>query len=432
MNVLMLGWEFPPHISGGLGTACEGIVNGLSAYSDIHVFFVVPKASLKSKNKHFEITDAEYIAQQNYASAIHNPCAYSQIQIQAEILPYNIPEGIMMQAHFSGEQLYPNKRLTNFDAEKELHPPRFNGGYGVNLFAEINNYSFVIQDLAKKQAFDIIHAHDWITFPAAIGARSVSGKPLVVHVHSTDFDRSGENVNPTIYEIERSGFECADRIITVSNRVKSSLIDNYGISSQKITTVYNAVSPDGNVKFHKKKLTEKVVTFMGRITLQKGPQFFVEVAEKVLRRMKNVRFVMAGNGDLTAKMVGLTAKLGLSGKFSFAGFLKGPETKTLLGMSDVFIMPSFSEPFGITPLEAMQAGVPVIISLQSGVSEVLRKVIKADFWDTDAMADAVHSIISHKPLALVMAMEGKQEVSDLSWNKTAGKIRDVYLSVIQS
>lgn len=431
MNVLMLGWEFPPQISGGLGTACEGIVKGLTAFNDVHVLFVVPKTSVKRKNKSLEITDAEFFAQKIYSSSYYNPGTFTQIEIPSELLPYDNPEEMKNMKHFSGEDIFPNKKRVKLSNEKDIeYQLRFTGGYGVNLFSEINKYSFVIQELAKRESFDIIHSHDWITFPAGVRAREISGKPLVVHVHSTDFDRSGELVNPTIFEIERNGFLSADRIITVSNRVKRMLIEKYGIPPQKITTVYNAVEQASTQKIHRQKHTEKIVTFMGRITFQKGPGYFLEVAEKILRRMKNVHFVMAGNGDLMTKMVGQSVKLGISNKFSFTGFLKGSETKRLLAMSDVFIMPSYSEPFGITPLEAMQAGVPVIISLQSGVSEILRNVVKADFWDTDAMADAVHSIISRKPLAKVMAMEGWQEVSNLSWSNTSGTIRDIYLSAV--
>lgn len=290
----------------------------------------------------------------------------------------------------------------------------------------------IAQIIAEKNQFEIIHVHDWLTFPAGIAAKQVSGKPLLVHVHSTDYDRSGGKINPSIYAIEKQGFEQADKIIAVSNRVKKRLITNYGISQAKISTVYNAIDlkTSNNTPKIKRKYTEKVVTFLGRITIQKGPEYFLEVARLVLQRMKNVRFVMAGNGDMLAKMVELAAKYGISNKFHFAGFLKGDEIKEMLQMSDVLIMPSVSEPFGIVPLEAMQAKVPVIISLQSGVSELIRNVIKTDFWDIDAMADAIHAIISHSPLSKVMAKEGNQEVNKLNWKHSAGDIRNVYLSVI--
>ena len=256
--------------------------------------------------------------------------------------------------------------------------------------------------------------------------------PLVVHVHSTDFDRSGGKVNPSIYAIEKHGFEQADKIITVSDRVKKRLVADYGISAKKITTVYNAISPKSGKDNPKvaNKFGEKVVTFLGRITIQKGPEYFVEVAKLVLQRMKNVRFVMAGNGDMMSKMVDLSARYGISNKFHFTGFLKGNEIKEMLDMSDVFIMPSVSEPFGIVPLEAMQAKVPVIISLQSGVSELIRNVIKTDFWDINAMSDAIHAIISHNPLSKVLADEGNREVNRLNWKNSAGDIRNIYLNTV--
>jgi glycosyltransferase involved in cell wall biosynthesis len=250
-------------------------------------------------------------------------------------------------------------------------------------------------------------------------------------VHSTDFDRSGGKINPSIYAIEKQGFEQADKIITVSNRIKKRLVEDYGIPSEKISTVYNAIDPlEKSLPKAKRKYTEKIVTFLGRITIQKGPEYFIDVAKLVLQRMKNVRFVMAGNGDMMPKMIELSAKYGISDKFQFAGFLEGEEVNEMLQMSDIFIMPSVSEPFGIVPLEAMQAEVPVIISLQSGVSELIKNVIKIDFWDIHAMADAIHGILSHRLLSKTLASEGTREVNKLNWEHAAGNIRNVYLSVV--
>lgn len=429
MNVLMLGWEFPPNISGGLGTACEGIVKGLSAFDDVHVLFVVPKSSGNENTSHFELIDAENIA--TSGKVTFSERTHTIIEVPSQLLPYSRPDDLTKMKHLSGKEIhstFENETSGSTDIETEFH---FTGKYGISLFDEIRNYAIITEIIAKNNQFEIIHVHDWLTFPAGISAKQVSGKPLIVHVHSTDFDRSGGNVNPLIYSIEKQGFEQADRIITVSNRVKKRLIEDYHIPASKITTVYNAIAPAQNVtKKGKRIFAEKIVTFMGRITIQKGPEYFLEVARKVLQRMKNVRFVMAGNGDLTDKMVRLSAKYGISNKFHFAGFLKGDEIKEMLQMSDVFIMPSFSEPFGITPLEAMQANVPVIISRQSGVSELIQNVIKTDFWDIDAMADAIHAIISHHPLSTVMTTEGSREVSNLNWINSAGDIRNIYLNTI--
>lgn len=427
MNVLMLGWEFPPNISGGLGTACEGIVKGLSAYDDVHVLFVVPKSSGNKNTPNFELIDAESIA--TTEKAIFTEQTHVVIEVPSNLFPYDRPEDFSKLKHLPDKEIttkIETSGTTSFG--KEFH---FTGQYGNTLFDEIKNYALIAEIIAKNNQFEIIHVHDWLTFPAGISAKQVSGKPLIVHVHSTDFDRSGGNINPLIYTIEKQGFEQANRIITVSNRVKKRIIEDYLIPASKITTIYNAIAPAKSItKKIKRIFADKTVTFLGRITIQKGPEYFLEVARKVLQRMKNVRFVMAGNGELMNKMVQLSAKYGISNKFHFAGFLKGDDIKKMFQMSDVYIMPSFSEPFGITPLEAMQANVPVIISRQSGVAELVKNVIKTDFWDVDAMADAIHAIIRHRPLSKVMATDGNREVNNLSWTIAAGDIRNIYLNMI--
>lgn len=430
MNVLMLGWEFPPNISGGLGTACEGIVKGLSAFDDVHVLFVVPKSSGNENTSNLTLIDAESIA--TAGKTLFTEQKHFLIEVPSKLFPYNWPEDFSKTKHFPNKESTSNIKIKSSESisfENEFH---FTGKYGTKLFDEIQNYALIAEVIAKNNQFEIIHVHDWLTFPAGERVKQVSGKPLIVHVHSTDFDRSGGNINPLIYSIEKQGFEQADRIITVSNRVKKRIIEDYHIPASKVTTIYNAIAPAKNLTSKKPKriFDEKTITFMGRITIQKGPEYFLEVARKVLQRMKNVRFVMAGNGDLMAKMVHLSAIYGISNKFHFAGFLEGDEIKEMLQMSDIFIMPSFSEPFGITPLEAMQANVPVIISRQSGVSELIKNVIKTDFWDIDAMADSIHAIISHWPLSKVMTTEGSHEVNKLSWENAAGDIRNIYLNTI--
>jgi glycosyltransferase involved in cell wall biosynthesis len=301
------------------------------------------------------------------------------------------------------------------------------------LLQEIRNYALVAEIIARDNQFDIIHAHDWLTFPAGIAAKNKSGKPLVVHVHATEFDRSGGSVNPKVYAIEREGMEIADGIIAVSSLTKNIIVEKYGIPAGKITVVYNAVEPVTEEKdkgFHK-GVNEKIVTFLGRITMQKGPEYFIEAAKLVLKKMNNVRFVMAGSGDLMNQMIARVAELGISDHFHFTGFLKGNDVIQMLRMTDVFVMPSVSEPFGIVPLEAMQFNVPVIISNQSGVAEIIENAIKIDFWDTYAMADAIYGILNYKSLAKHFKREGKQEVENLEWVNSASAVTDVYKSVLQ-
>ncbi|HOK51741.1 MAG TPA: glycosyltransferase family 4 protein, partial [Bacteroidales bacterium] len=280
--------------------------------------------------------------------------------------------------------------------------------------------------------FDIIHAHDWLTYPAGIAAKEISGKPLVVHVHATDFDRSGGNVNPRVFEIEKHGMEMADKVITVSNWTRDIVINRYGIPPEKVITVYNAVEPlDEAEKINiRRGIPDKIVTFLGRITMQKGPEYFVEAANKVLKKMNNVRFVMAGSGDMMNKIILRVAKLGIANRFHFTGFLNGDDVYRMYSISDVYVMPSISEPFGISPLEAIQSNVPVIISKQSGVAEVLNHAIKIDFWDVDAMADAIYGILNYPALSTMFKKYGKQEVDKLKWETSASEVRNIYYSLL--
>ncbi len=416
----MFGWEFPPNISGGLGTACYGIIKGLSEYDDVHVNFVIPKShgnEPSSGNLQLISADKVMIGQKEFAEIKWENV--SLIQVQSELSPYLTPET------FTEEITSKSHKINQTSGGYKIS---FSGKYGPNLFDEINNYAFVAQTIAKENDFDLIHAHDWLTFPAAVAAKKISGKPLVVHIHSTDFDRSGGAINPDIYAIEKQGMDEADHIIVVSNKIKDRLTGQYHIAPDKITTIYNGIDNDTkeaqDAKHKQQK--DKVVTFLGRITVQKGPEYFVDVARMVIARMKNVHFVMAGNGELRDKIIELSARYGISDKFHFTGFLNGPEVNEMLSRSDLFIMPSVSEPFGIVPLEAMKANVPVIISLQSGVSELIQNVVKTDFWDVHAMADAVHGILKYKKLSKTLIKEGKEEVGKLSWTRPATQIRQVY------
>lgn len=422
----MFGWEFPPNISGGLGTACYGIVKGLSAANDVQVTFVVPKShgnELHAKN--LQLLGADKVSV-GYTKLNTEEWSHVQfIPIHSELTPYLTP------GTFSSEnsciQETKSKRVTQITETKIS----FSGNYGPNLFDEINNYAIVAKTIASEIKFDLIHAHDWLTFPAAITAKRISGKPLIVHIHSTDFDRSGGAFNPDIYAIEKQGMDEADHIIVVSNRIKNHLIGHYHIIPEKITTIYNGIESKANdIRLKRESHKEKIVTFLGRITIQKGPEYFVDVARMVIKRVKNVHFVMAGNGELRDKVLELSIKYGISDRFHFTGFLNGSEVSEMLNRSDVFIMPSVSEPFGIVPLEAMQANVPVIISLQSGVSELIRNVVKTDFWDVHAMADAVYGILKYKRLAKTLIKEGKEEVNTLNWEQPSSFIRQVYLETL--
>jgi glycosyltransferase involved in cell wall biosynthesis len=307
----------------------------------------------------------------------------------------------------------------------------FSGKYPDNLLEEISNYEAVASVLAHQLNFDIIHSHDWLTYPAGAFAKQISGKPLVLHVHATDFDRSRGQVNPTVYGIEKRGMDMADHIITVSDLTRRTVIEKYHQDPSKVTTVHNAVEPLENIdSFTKTERKDKVVTFLGRITMQKGPEYFVEAAAKVLEKTKGVRFVMAGSGDMLEAMIDLVAKRGIADKFHFTGFLKGQQVQEMLAESDVYMMPSVSEPFGISPLEAMQLGTPSIISKQSGCAEILSHAIKTDYWDIDAMADAIYSIVKNPAMHKSLQELGKNEVDNIKWYDAGLKVRQIYNSVI--
>lgn len=427
MNVLMFGWEFPPNISGGLGTACYGIVKGLAACQDVHITFVIPKShgnELSANN--LQLISADQVSIGHEMLPGSNLSNVSFLQVQSKLVPYLTPEA------FSGkitESIEEEGLSANSTMDTRI---QFSGKYGPNLFDEINKYAIVAKTIARENNFELIHAHDWLTFPAAIAAKKISGKPLIIHVHSTDFDRSGGAINPDIFAIEKEGMEEADKIIVVSNRIKDRLTEQYHISPEKIITVYNGIETEaeksGELKHRSHK--GKIVTFLGRITIQKGPEYFVNVARMVIQRMKNVHFVMAGNGELRDRILELSVKYRISNRFHFTGFLNGTEVTEMLHRSDLFMMPSVSEPFGIVPLEAMQANVPVIISLQSGVSELIRNVVKTDFWDVHAMADAVHGILKYKKLSKMLITEGRQEVGKLNWKLPASQIKQVYLNTL--
>ncbi len=418
----MFGWEFPPHITGGLGTACFGLTKGLVKHG-LEVIFVVPKAYGDETKEGFRLVNASDVIVDFEQSAVRESWEKIQyMEIGSNLVPYLDPEEF--------ERAVTKDELTGTDEERSVFSKQysFSGKYGPNLMEEVSRYALVASSISSVNSFDVIHAHDWLTYPAGIAAKRISGKPLVVHVHATEFDRSGEHVNQPVYDIERQGMTEADLVITVSNLTRQIVIDKYGISPEKVITVHNAVEPVDRPELEgvSKHVKEKVVTFLGRVTYQKGPDYFVEAAYKVLKRDSNVRFVMAGSGDLLNRMIRRVAQLKIATKFHFTGFLAGPEVDTMYAMSDVYVMPSVSEPFGISPLEAMRSNVPVVISKQSGVAEVLKHALKVDFWDVDALADAIYGILHYDGLRKMFLRHGKSEVDNLLWENAALNVIEVY------
>ncbi|MCX6282608.1 MAG: glycosyltransferase family 4 protein [Bacteroidetes bacterium] len=422
MKVLMFGWEFPPHITGGLGTACFGLTKGLAKHG-VEVIFIVPKSFGDESQDGFRLinaSDIELDFTQTMTEEFREKISY--MEVGSNLIPYLDPEEF---EKWYSEEITGKKPKTHSVFDRKY---QFSGKYGANLMEEVSRYALVALSVAKKFDYDVIHAHDWLTYAAGIAAKKISGKPLVVHVHATEFDRSGENVNQVVYDIERNGMEEADRVITVSNFTRQIVIERYGIPSEKVFTVHNAVEPVDKPEMDDvtKHVREKIVTFLGRVTYQKGPDYFVEAAHKVLKRDPNVRFVMAGSGDLLNRMIRRVAQLKMGTRFHFTGFLAGAEVDKMFAMSDVYVMPSVSEPFGISPLEAMRTNVPVVISKQSGVAEVLQHALKVDFWDIDALADAIYGILHYDGLRKMFARYGKSEVDSLIWENAALKVLEVY------
>ena len=428
MRVLMFGWEFPPHIAGGLGTACEGIVKGLAA-NGVETLFVMPSASGDEDQSATTIINASDVSvdvQTNTVDEFLDKVKF--IHIDSDLIPYVGPE------EFSNVVEEERKRQVKDFRIQYGQKYKFSGKYGSNLMEEVARYAMVGGTIAMQNIdrFDVIHAHDWLTYLAGIAAKELTGKPLVVHVHATSYDRGDEkHMDTRVLDIEKRGMEAADRVITVSDLTRNIVINKYGIDPAKVVTVHNAVDFSGRENLMVERgVKDKVVTFLGRITFQKGPEYFIEAAAKVLKRTKNVRFVMAGSGDMMHRAIRQVARMGISDRFHFTGFLRGTDVQKMFALSDVYIMPSVSEPFGISPLEAMRSNVPSIISHQSGAAEVLKYAFKVDFWDVDAMADDIYALLQYPALSDFAAKQGFEEVNALKWNNAAAKMKQVYESVV--
>lgn len=414
MKALMFGWEFPPHILGGLGTASYGLTKGMALQPDMDITFVMPRPSGDEDQSFAKII-----------GACHTPIVWKDVNweyAQKRLSKYMDPQ----EYYNMRDNIYAD---FSYMHTNDLGAIDFSGKYPENLLEEINNYSIMAGVIARTHKYDIIHSHDWLTYPAGLHAKTILGVPLVLHVHATDFDRSRGKVNPQVYAIEKNGMDHADHIICVSELTRRIVIDKYFQDPAKVTTVHNAVeplSPEIEAIKVQKMSKDKIVTFLGRITMQKGPEYFVEAAARVLERSQHVRFVMAGSGDMYERMVWLVSERGISDRFHFTGFLRGKQVYEMLKMSDVYVMPSVSEPFGISPLEAMQCGIPTVISKQSGCAEILTNAIKIDYWDVESMANMIHSICTYPALAEYLGREGECEVNEIKWQYAGQKVRDIY------
>lgn len=514
MRVFMLGWEFPPFISGGLGTACYGLTKAMSRRG-MDVTFVLPKTVDSEYTSHVKLLSPQavkaawgdrspesvastYAIENNGGPVSHgtNPTNAANSAGGGHRISGGMGENMGMgegpdvgpnAAIDAGEfknvtfKAVPAKMISPYQsAGGQIHNltagggvPRNVTGFGTtvpydqttdpnspisvlrggagniggssgspdnpgspgtdycgDLITESRRYAGLCVDLARGSDFDVIHAHDWLTYPAGLAVAAATGKPLVVHVHSTEFDRAGENIHKMVYEIERRGMMGAMKVVCVSYLTASIVQHRYGVNPDKIEVVYNGIENNGPASTEQSRAViskgDKVVLYLGRVTMQKGPEYFVKAAKRVLEKFDKVKFVMAGSGDMIKEVIELAAREGIGHKVLFTGFLRGKDVERVFKMADVYVMPSVSEPFGIAPLEAISHDVPVIISKQSGVSEVLTHALKVDFWDTDEMANKIIAVLRHPPLGATLREHADLEVRQLTWDGAASRCEQVY------
>jgi glycogen(starch) synthase len=424
VKVLMLGWEFPPFFSGGLGVATFGMVKALSP--KVNIKLIIPNSSGNVSLSNVNIVGLNAVSAEElnlerlqfdyakYTSELHS--------VSLTVSPY----------HHINEAILKNK-LDKFDSlamkESKLETIRtfFSGNdlYGFDIKYKIYLYAQLVDQLVSGGEFDLIHAHDWITFPAGIQLKKRTQKPLILHVHSLETDRAGEATRNEIYWLEKEGMTIADRIFSVSQFTKDQIIKHYGIEAEKIHVVHNGIDPEHKPKTQH-QLRDKLIVFLGRITHQKGPEFLLETAEKVSRVYPRLKFVVAGTGDQFSHLLETSAYKKMGSKFIFTGFLTKSKVDEHLNMADVYFRPSVSEPFGLTALEAAQHHVPTVLSSQSGAAEVMKSSLKADFWDTDKYANYIYALLKYNALNHQLTETANNELSGLTWNHTAEKIWNVY------
>lgn len=416
IRTLMLGWEFPPFISGGLGTACLGLTKAMDRL-DMPVTFVLPRA----KPMHLAGGLDPLFERAN-------PPGFSFRHIQfrpiaAVLNPY------ATTAHREGTVTI-TEQLTDTDVTNEDFDTAGQGNYGPDIYAEVARYARKVQALGPTEPFDLIHAHDWMTFPAGVALAEQSGKPLVIQVHSTEFDRSGEHVNQYVYDIERHAMHAAAKVVAVSNYTRNIIISRYGVPAEKVEVVYNGVEHHNGCWSGQRQTwpakSDKIVLFLGRITMQKGPEYFLHAARAVLEKIDNVKFIMAGDGDMLYQSIELAAQLGIGNRVLFTRFLRGDDVRKVYQLADLYVMPSVSEPFGIAPLEALQHDVPVLLSKQSGIAEAFHHALKVDFWDVQEMANKMIAVLRHPPLQGVLRSEGRREALKFRWEDSAARMNEIY------
>lgn len=398
MRVLMFGWEFPPFNSGGLGVACEGLSRALVKHG-AELIFVLPKKFDRAAS------GGRFL----FADEIMPGIFSRRVSVDSPLAPYVTSESY---------------RALLADDERDL--------YGSDLLYEVKRYARAARRIAARGGFDVIHAHDWLSFLAGIAAKRASGKPLIVHVHATEFDRTGgARPHAEVFSVERAGLEAADLVLAVSGYTKREIVRRYGIPSEKIAVCHNGIdmresvaAPPLPARKHR-----RIVLFVGRLTLQKGPDYFIRAAKLAAAHEPDALFVIAGSGDMERQLIELSAELGLNDRVVFAGFVRGRELARLYASASLFVLPSVSEPFGLTALEAARARIPVILSKQAGVGELLRHVFRVDFWDVRAIASHIVGLLRYPALRAAMSEAAHEEVKTRSWEQSAERCMNAYASL---
>lgn len=417
MKVLMYGWEFPPYISGGLGVACQAMVAELEK-KGIDITLVLPM-EVKIHNG----ADCNLSIIGCASKEILNTTTIRRTPFTTYLNPYF--SGFSSSIMSSAKDLV----VSRLDfIKRNATKINLTGKYGMNLLWEVFYYAAIAGKLAQEIEHDVIHAHDWLTILAGVEAKKYSHKPLIFHIHALETDRGGLLVNNDIFAIEKYGMEQADQVVAVSEYTKKCIVNNYHIDPNKIAIVHNGTYADKSVARPKvaQEKNVKNVLFVGRLTNQKGPNFFIEAAKKVVAFRQDVKFILVGTGDLMRDLIEKVATLGIGQYVHFAGFLAPGMVDAVYGAADLYIMPSVSEPFGLTCLEALSRDVPVIISKQSGASEVLHHVLKVDFWDVNEMTNKILAVFNYPPLVRTMLTNAKRELTNLTWDKTADAIIQLY------
>ncbi len=422
-KVLMLGWEFPPVINGGLGVACHDLCIALSKYANVTM--IIPKSNPDFVVKNLNLIGLNTIDAKTLRNIGHAD-SYKKVKqvhfINTHLNPYYNGN---LEPHHDLHNLSSQYLKTIKVGEDLVEIFQIDDLYGGDVIEKVTVFGKLAAKLALSLDFDVIHAHDWMTMIAGMEIKAKTGKPLVMHIHSLEVDRGGPHSKGWVYQVEKRGMEYADILMPVSNFTGHVIHDYYQIPWTKILPVHNGIRPVEPFK-SEPMFKEKMVLFVGRLTRQKGPEFFVDIAERVLEKDQNVRFVMAGTGEYFNPLLERAAQRGIAHRFHLTGFLNLDKVRKLLSIADVYVMPSLSEPFGLSAVEAVQFGIPAVISKQSGVAEVLHGSLKFDYWDINRAAGYILSLLHDPVLAENVKSDAFKDLVNISWDHSAKKVIEGY------